>query len=273
MTSTSLHPTPSSRTVATEQFRAVGLALRTEMILFICALILFSALIIGNTIHGVQTHPPEHWRTGFTYGAPVATPLFLMALLIPFGVWRAEDPSRRAYHWSMPVARGPHTIAKVFAGWAWLMIAAAVYLLFVIALALILPTITGEVSRFGDAAVWEWIVAFTAPTLGYLLTSIAVIGSDHAWRWVGGLYIGYWVLIGCLFAFGMQDAAQAVRTITDGAYGLNAAMIGAGRDAASVSSAHMMVRGLSMSNWLIAMPLWLVGSGIAVTIASYRHRE
>jgi len=273
MTSTSLHPTPSSRTVATEEFRAVGLALRTEMIFFICVLILFSALIIGNTIHGVQTHPPGHWRTGFTYGAPVAIPIFLMALLIPFGVWRAEDPSRRAYHWSMPVARGPHTIAKVFAGWVWLMIAAAVYLAFVIALAMIVPKITGEAVRLGDTAGWEWIVAFTAPTLGYLLTSIAVIGSDHAWRWIGGLYVGYWVLIGCLSAFGMQDMGQAVRTITDGAYGLNAAMIGSARDAASASSGHMTVRALSMSNWLIAMPLWILGSAIGVTIASFRHRE
>jgi hypothetical protein len=273
MTSTSLHPTPSSRTVATEQFRAVGLALRTEMFFFIAVLILFSVLIIGNTIHGVQTRPPGQWRTGFSYGAPVATPMFLMALLIPFGVWRAEDPSRRAYHWSMPVARGPHTIAKVFAGWAWLMIAAVVYLLFVIALALILPRITGEVSRFGDAGAWEWIVAFTAPTLGYLLTSIAVIGSDHAWRWIGGLFLGYWVLIGSLTAFGMQDAGQTVRAITAGAYGLNAATIGAARDAASASSAHMVVRGLSMSNWLVAMPLWIIASAIAVTIVSYRHRE
>ncbi len=273
MTSISLHPTPSSRTVAIEQFRAVGLALRTEALFFVGTLIVLAALMIGSTIHAMQTHPAGQFHTGFTYGAPVTIPIFLMAFLIPFGVWRAEDPARRAYHWSMPVARGPHTIAKLLSGWAWMMIAAVLYLAFIVALAAIIPMITGEISREGPTAGWEWAVAFTAPTLAYLLTSIAVIGSDHAWRWIGGLYIGYWVLIGVLFAFGMQEVSHTLRAIVDGAYGLNAALIGSAHDSASMRGGAVRIRSLSMANWLIAMPLWIIGSGIAVTIASYRHRE
>ncbi len=259
-----------------EQFRAVGLALRTEAFFFVGTLLVGGVLMIANVIREVQTHPNGDFHAGFTYGASGAIPVLLMALLIPFGVWRAEDPSRRAYHWSMPVARGPHTITKLLSGWAWLMIAAAIYLLFIVILATVVASITGEPNRIGRTPGWEWIVAFTATTLAYLLTSIAAIGSDHAWRWIGGLFFGYWVVIGVFSAFGMYDVAQALRTITDGTYGLGAALLGS----VSHSSGYMqvgmtreMMREPSMSNWLIAMPLWIIGSGIAVTIASYRHRE
>lgn len=274
MTSISLHPTPSLRTVTIEQFRSVGLALRKEAFFFIGALIVLGVFLIGNAIR-TQNSGYGEVHMGFTYGAAGAIPIFFTALLIPFGVWRAEDPSRRAYHWSMPVARGPHTLAKLLSGWAWMMIATAVYLVFIIILAVTIPLITGEPNRLASTQGWEWIVAFTATTIAYLLTSIAVIGSDHAWRWIGGLFIGYWILIGFLAVFGMGDLSQVLRTVFDGTYGLKAALFGTtdhtqGRIVVGITSDTM--RGLSMRNWIVAMPLWIVGSGIAATIASYRHR-
>lgn len=277
---TSLHPTPSRRTVAIEQFRAVGLALRKEAYFFITALVVLGVLIIANAVRFVQTHPHANvqraYSMGFTYGVSGAIPIVLMALLIPFGAWRAEDPARRAYHWSMPVARGPHTVMKFLAGWAWLMIAAAVYLLFILLLATILPGISGEPSRLGNTPGWEWVAAFTATTLAYFLTSIAVVGSDHAWRWIGGLLIGYGVLIAVFKSFGMDDAAQALNSIYNGTYGLNSALFGAthdGQRGITVGITRESMQALRMGTWLIAMPLWIIGSGIAVTIASYRHRE
>jgi hypothetical protein len=272
MTSTSLHPTPSPRSVVIEQFRAVGLALRNEGFFFIGALLLIGILVVANTIRMVNLHPSTVGNTGFTYGSAGAVPIFVMALLIPFGVWRAEDPAHRAYHWTMPVARGPHTIVKFLSGWAWLMIAAAVYLVFVVLLATVISMITGAPNRVATGPGWEWLVAFTATTLAYLLTSIAVIGSDHAWRWVGGLFLGFWVLIGIFESFGMRDVSTALRTVWDGGYGLKAALFGivpGGDD-------HMrgrLMNELSMIRWLVAMPLWIIGSGVAVTLASYRHRE
>lgn len=266
-----MHPTPSPRVVAIEQFRAVWLALRTEAYFFIGALSLLGVVVIANQIRTTHTHGAGT-PLGFTYGAAGAIPVFVMALLIPFAVWRAEDPSRRAYHWTMPVARGPHTIMKFLSGWAWLMIATVVYLLFIVALATILSMITGEHNDVASGPVWEWILAFTATTLAYLLTSIAVIGSDHAWRWIGGLFLGYWVLIGVLTSFGMPDASIALRTIWEGAYGLKTALFGiASGSVRHFPGQHMS--DLSMSAWLVAMPLWIIASAIAVTFASYRHRE
>ena len=276
MTSTSLHPTPSSRAVATEQFRAVGLALRTEAIFFVAALAVFGVIIIAAAVrfaHG--DHSPSN-HMGFRYGSTGAIPMFLVGLLIPFGVWRSEDPARRSYHWSMPVARGPHTVMKLLSGWGWLMIATILYLLFIIAVAHSVSMITGDQPWQHPTPSWEWAVAFTAPTLGYLLTSIAVIGSDHPWRWIGGILIGYGVLLAVLKSFGMEDFASALNAITDGRYGLNAALFGAVTDGArgiTVGVTREAMATMRMATWVLAMPLWIIGSAIAVTVASYRHRE
>src|SRR6185437_63598 len=172
MTSTSLHPTPSSRTVATEQFRAVGLALRNEGIFFVAALVVLSVVLIGGAVQFTHNPHPPNAHMGFRYGSSGAIPMFLVGLLIPFGVWRSEDPARRSYHWSMPVARGPHTVRKLWSGWGWRMIATIVYLIFVVTVAYTVSMITGGEAWQRPTPAWEWAVAFTAPTLGYLLTSI-----------------------------------------------------------------------------------------------------
>ena len=276
MTSTSLHPTPPSQTIATEEFRAVGLAIRNEAIFFVGALLLFVVLIIASAVNFAHEHHSTSAHMGFTYGASGAIPMFLVGLLIPFGVWRSEDPSRRAYFWSTPIARGPHTVMKLLSGWGWLMIATALYLVFIIAMAIVVPMITGEAAWQATTPGWEWVAAFSASTLGYLLTSVVVIGSDHPWRWIGGVLIGYGVLLAVLSSFGMGEVARAINTITDGSYGLNAALIGSVKQASGtvmLRGSHEVVERLSMGSWMIAMPLWIICSAIAVTIASYRHHE
>ncbi|MEO7101699.1 MAG: hypothetical protein ABI311_00040 [Gemmatimonadaceae bacterium] len=261
MTSTQLHPTPNARAVVTEQFRAVGLAVRTEAYFYLGALLVIAILVIVSTIRSVHMFPASSHHS-FVYGVGVPVPIQVIAFLIPFGVWRSEDPARRAYHWTMPVARGPHTIVKFLCGWAWLMFATVVYLLSVVLLAVGISLITGEPNRVATGAGWEWLVAFTAPTILYLLASIAVIGSDHAWRWIGGLFLAFWVLIGVSASFGLPELSLALRSIWDGAYGLRTALVGLENKDGPI-----------MNSWLVAMPLWIIGSAIAVTIASYRHRE
>jgi hypothetical protein len=275
MTSISLHPTPQSRTIATEEFRAVGLALRNEAIFFISALLVFAVIIISGAVRYTQSVHSVGSHMGFRYDAGAAVPMFLVGMLIPFGVWRSEDPARRAYHWSMPVARGPHTVMKLASGWAWLMIATVLYVVFIILLANVTGMITGRPAWDGTAPAWEWVAAFTAPTLGYLITSTAVIGSDHPWRWIGGVLIGYGVLVALLKAFGLESLAIVLSSIFDGRYGLNAALFGSTRGGPGihVGVSSETIIALRMSSWLVAMPLWIIGSAIAVAVASYRHRE
>lgn len=276
MTSTSLHPTPSSRTVATEQFRAVGLALRNEGIFFVAALVVFSVVLIGGAVQFTHSPHPPGAHMGFRYGSSGAIPMFLIGLLAPFGVWRSEDPARRSYHWSMPVARGRHTVMKLLSGWVWLMLATILYLLFMIGISHLVSVITGQGEWQHSAAGWEWIVAFTAPTIGYLMTSVPVVGSNYPWRWIGGVVICYGVLVAMLKAFGMDDAARAISTISDGRYGFNAALFGtinAGARDLTRSVGWEAIMAMRLSIWIIAMPLWLIGSAVAAAVASYRFRE
>ena len=272
---TTLHPTPATRLIAAEQFRSVGLAIRKEGYLYLGALVVLAVLAIGAVVRTVAMHQAGN-DMGIAFSTPGAAPLVMLAILAPFAVWRAEDPSRRSYHWSMPVARGPHTVIKLISGWAWLMIAALCYLLFIVVLATVIPALAHQPSRLGSTPAWEWIALFTAPTLAYLIVSIAVIASDHAWRWIGGVTFGYWLLIAFLWIFGLRDVSTGVHAITAGAYGLNAALFGSvselprGYMAVGVTPA---MHQLSMMNWLVAMPLWMIGASVAVTIASYRHHE
>jgi hypothetical protein len=168
----------------------------------------------------------------------------------------------------MPIARGPHTIMKFMSGWAWLMIASMAYLAFLVLLATILSIITGEANRVASGPLWEWAVAFTAPTLGYLMISAAVVGSDHAWRWIIGVVLGFWILITVFAVFQLPAFAIFLKSIWSGTYGLKTALFGGAVDP---------VCGLLLSNatsrWLVAMPLWIVGAAAATTILSYRHSE
>jgi hypothetical protein len=62
----------------------------------------------------------------------------------------------------------------------------------------------------------------------------------------------------------------------DGAYGLNAALFGSARGTSgsiTIGVTREMMRVRAMSNWLVAMPIWIIGSAIGVAIASYRHSE
>ena len=266
-----LHSTPATQRVVAEQFRAVGLALRTEAYFFIGALLLFGILLVGSAVRVVQNNPSFH-SPGFTFGASETVPILLLALFIPFGVWRTEDPSRRSYHWAMPVARGPHTIIKLLSGWAWLMIASIVYFIFIVVLAAALSWASGSPNHVASGPAWEWALIFTAPTLGYLLLSVAAIGSDHAWRWTTGVVLGFWILIVIFAEFGIPDAAQWLSSLWDGSYGLRTALSGATADSAGPGG--MVMRGsASLSNWLVAMPIWIIVSAIAVAMVSYRHRE
>ncbi len=277
MNTTSLHPTPSTRTVAIEQFRAVGVAVRREGYFYVGALVLFAVLAISAAVRATTMHHGGN-DMGVGFSATGAIPIIMVALLAPFAVWRSEDPARRAYHWSMPVARGPHTLLKLLSGWAWLMLAAIVYLLFIVLLATIVPAISGQAMRLGDTAGWEWLVIFTGPTLAYLLISIAVIGSDHAWRWIGGVVFGYWILIAFLWILGMPEASRMMHAITGGTFGMHAAFFGAVPDAVrsnnlQIGMQQAMQHEFSMAIWLMAMPIWIVGAGVAAAVASYRRPD
>lgn len=263
MTSISLHPTPAWRVVAQEQLHAVGIALRKEGIFFLAMLGVIATLVIVAAVDAAG-QPNRNMSLGYAPGA--AIPIVLVGLLTPFGVWRSEDPTRRAYHWAMPVARGPHTLAKTLAGWCWLTGAVAVFLLFLAALGTVVGAITGDYPR--GAPAWQWAIPFTAASVGYLLTSTAVVGTEHPWRWIGGLVLA--LVVGRAFAdaLDLTAAARALDSVMNGYYGLEAALFGHIRATDPVAGGRAQP---STARWLSATLLWGAIGALGVGLAAYRR--
>jgi hypothetical protein len=219
---TSLHPAPRWGVVAREQLWAAVLALRAEGIGFLALLALLSVFAIGVAAR-VAADPYRGESVGYSPEESVV--VAVLGLLAALGIWRDEGPSRRDYHWAMPVDRRAHTFTKVLAGWAWLMGAVAVFLATIVGLAAVLDAITGDALRSAPLG-WQWLVPFTAATVAYLLGSTAALASDHPWRWVVGIVAAYFLAKVLAEGFGVRGAEPLLTRVTHGYYGLNAAAFG-----------------------------------------------
>ncbi|MDQ2676367.1 MAG: hypothetical protein M3Y34_06115 [Actinomycetota bacterium] len=169
-----LHPTPRGRDVVLEQVRAVGLALRPVALVAAVVLCIVTLTIVIEVVRGGAGIHSDSWDA-----------TSIIALLFPFAVWKREKRFGPAFLWTLPVDRRRLALAKVFAGWVWLMTALAVYILWLLAMAL-LPSAT---------VLPVTLVPFTAATAMYLLGSALVLGLRHPLRCllaiVGVLFLLY----------------------------------------------------------------------------------
>lgn len=221
MTTVALHPVPRWGDVAVEQVRTVGLALRREMIILLVILGVFGALTAASIARVLAA---SSGSVSVGDGVQLTVPMMLIGLVTPFAVWRDERPSRRDYHHAMPVARAGHTLTKLLAGWCWLVLAVALCLLFVAGLELVSVRLTGGSS--GVAPAWSWMVPVTSASVAYLLSSAAVVGSDHPWRWVGGAVVLPALLTAISMTAQVRQLDTMLDTITHGHYGMEAAIFG-----------------------------------------------
>lgn len=261
--SATLHPVPERSAVIKEQVEAVSIAIRKEQLAFIGTLVVVILLGIYSLIRGGHGHAPGN--EGIEYGPAATIPMSLVALLIPFGVWRSSDRERRAYDWTMPVAQSTHTIIRMLAGWLWLMLGVVVFLAVIVLFQIVALAALGG-SIMIDVPAWQWLVPFTAVTIAYFLTSTAMIGSEHPWRWIGGIIIGYLIAMLVLEVLKLTDLRNALQQIVDGTYGLNAAIFGD----VGIPGSHGPTAA-SPSRWLGATLLWGVVSVAGVWLAARRH--
>lgn len=173
------HPTPRMRDVLPEQIRVVGLSLRREALVVAVVLTLVSVVIAFDVARGTAAtwFDSDSWAH---FG--------LLALIFPFAVWRRESRFGPAFLWTLPIDRRSLALAKVFAGWVWLMAALGIILLWQCTLA--------AVSHVADAEVVGF-AAFPGATAVYLLASALVLGLRHPVRWVLGT-VGLLLLLGFL---------------------------------------------------------------------------
>jgi hypothetical protein len=274
--------------VAWQELRTVGLALRREMAVAAAILAALSLPMLA-----------AHLRTpGHTSDMQFAEMMMLTVVFGVFGaiaVWKGEEPARRAYFWSQPVDRTRHSLVKVFGGWAWVMVAVAVFVLWMVVLA----RLTGGELSLGDTRVplralpegvartaadyvvhawpvpgWMWLVPFAAATAMYLLATIVVLSVNHPWRWFAGLVVGG-VLVGVMGEAGVGFGEWVLNTGVEGRYGFERLVTGSSSELVPVAApGGRQVQALAYvprpAEWLVAVALW-VGLALAGVLAAARR--
>lgn len=175
MTEVTLHPTPRWRDVVLEQLRIVGLSLRLEALIAIVVLGIVTIPVVGEIVRG-----------GPGFDSNESFPTTVVSFLFPFAVWRRERRFGPAFLWTLPVDRRRLALARVFAGWVWMMAALAVFVSWLLALGLLAHVPPAEIVMR---------VPLIATTAMYLLGSGLVLGLRHPLRWLLGT-AGVFFLLG-----------------------------------------------------------------------------
>lgn len=183
MMQSNLHPTPRGRDVVREQVRIVGLGLRREALAAAVVLGVVTLVIGIDFVHGRAAT----WfdSNGEWLG------IVLASFVFPFAIWRRERRFGPAFLWTLPVDRRRLALAKVFAGWVWLMTALIFFGVWQLALAVLYGVTEKQIIP---------PVAFAGASTMYLFGSALVLGLRHPLRWLLGT-------LGVLFLLGMLTDA------------------------------------------------------------------
>jgi hypothetical protein len=297
MTQTALHPTPRTRDVLRAQIRATGSALRGPALIaaaLVALVTLFVAIDLWRT-GGVITFHPEHQMLPGMLG-----------LLFPLVVWKGVERFGAAFLWTLPVDRCRHALARVFAGWVWLMGLVSFFVAWLMLFCLVsggslleqetlrlLPS-PGSLSLGGldpgtlATVRWTphpllWLVPFTAATGTYLLASALALGVRHPLRWIAGTVLGVLLVVGAGHASRadwLVDAPQDVLArLFEGRYGFDALLTARTEslkieDALPTGETVVVWRELpTLGQWAIATLLWTAGGLAALWGAVRRHGE
>lgn len=242
MTDRTLHPTPRWRDVVLEQIRTVGLSLRIAALVVAVVLAVGTFMIVGELICG-----------GPGFDARETFPTALISFLYPFAVWRGQRRFGPGFLWTLPVDRRRLALARVFAGGVWLMAALAVFVSWLLALALL---------AHAPPELHVLRVPFVATIAMYLLGSALVLGLRHPLRWLLGA-------AGLLFLLG--KLSDLLTQPDDGEW---QHVPGASDFFSATQHAAAIWHTLpDLARWAILTFLWLGAGLAALWAAASRHRE
>lgn len=204
--------------------------------------------------------------------APVPFVLTIGIFLLPVAaiwailVWSGEGPRERGYHWSMPVPRAAHELARVAAGALYLV---AMYAVFAVADA-IMAGVDGHYNAFEAIEAQAWASYFIAPLVVYALVMPLVLWRDYT--------IVRWVL-GALFVLGVLTPLAELRHIHTLSNAWRAVFfttdVGLGHIVNGVANAMSAAVGNPDVNrlgpWHIAAAVWLsIGLLVTAITATFR---
>jgi hypothetical protein len=256
-----LHPTPRWRDAVAEQVRIVGLNLRREALAAAVVLVVASLPVLIDLGRG---------GPGLDSGETFPTSVF--SFLLPFAVWRGERRFGPDFLWTLPVDRRQIALARVIAGWVWLMAAVGAFVIWLLALALLANASSAETLMR---------VPIVATTAMYMFGSALVLGFRHPLRWLLGT-VGVCFLLG-MFADAMGYAgtgewrivagSSVLRSAVYGPYGLRTLLDSSGFVFAARDSRAAWQTVPDLAQWATATFLWLGAGLIALWAAISRHGE
>ena len=291
-----VHAPPGAKAVLREQVRAVGLVLRAPALAAAALLALATVLSVAQLLEGAGP---------FSFHPELSMVPGMAGLLLPLFVWRGEQRFGPGFLWTLPVDRRQHALAKVFAGWVWLMAAVALLFLWLLALTLLsggnplaeetlrmLPGALPGAQGVDPAALQSlrstpqpllWLVPFTAASGAYVLASALSLALRHPLRWLAGSVLAVFLVLSvsqAVRAGWLADGLMGLlQTLFVGRYGLDALLT------ATTETLHTEVtlttgetvgvwRALpNLGQWALATLLWTGGGLLALWAAASRHRE
>lgn len=239
-------------------------------------------LLLGVALLGLLVLAGDPWSDDPKTRLLTFWPLWLTLIgpVWAVAVFYNEGPSKRLYHWSLPVDRLQHTAARLAAGVAWLWILYGV----LIGSGVVMAAMDGDLWQLGEIDAAGWVNFFTGPLLGYLIVSVLTVASDYPLRWFFGIMFGFPLLISTLKEWlgldGLVDALLEPLGNTD--WGLFPVMVGGLGESVTELQHTLMVMadpdvvvrgGITIAHWWTATPLWILLFVLVVVAVASRHPD
>jgi hypothetical protein len=272
MTTAQLHASPPVLSVAREQIRAVWLQLRILSGLLLVALLLYAAVAVRAAVMARDANAARHYHSAvdFSFTPQVSMIIMLIALMVPSIIWNGEDPTRRMYHWSMPVGRAAHAWIKTAAGWLWTMGLTLAFMITVVVVDALVGHIVGQRAPADPGfRTWEWAVPFTATTVAYVLASAAAVGTRTPVVWIAGPFTIYTAATLLVGATGYPALSRSMMKVISGYYGISAAIAGT----IGMSDDPKVPFHANVSQWLGATALWGLVGLVLLYLVAHRRPE
>ena len=289
------HSAPRSGQVLVAQIRATRLALLRPAFVAAALTALATVLIAMEVIRtgeSIAFHPEHQMLPG------------ALGLLLPILVWKDHDRFGSGFLWSLPVDRRRHVLARVAAGWVWLMAGLAIFTLWLLGVSLFSgatllavetlrvlpsPAFPGAVAPDTLRSVtWSpnpllWLVPFTAATGTYLLASALALAVRHPLRWIAAAVFALFFMAavgpaaGAGWLIGLPE--KQLGSLLDGTYGLDALLTARTEslkiDTTLTTGESVVVwRDLpTLGQWVTATLIWTAAGMLCVWTASARHGE